>query len=133
MSKMDSSPIVMAWARFDDGTQVAGGVYKSETAWNDNYGSSNGGYSKLFARPSYQNGFVSSSRRGVPDVINGRRAADPPPAQRSRVLAEERLLHACGKLERVGGHRAEGSDPSQGRHDEECVRAHGSMVGRAAY
>jgi len=44
------------------------GVYKSETAWNDNYGSSNGGYSKLFARPSYQNGFVSSSRRGVPDV-----------------------------------------------------------------
>jgi hypothetical protein len=25
------SPIVMAWARFDDGTQVAGGVYKSDT------------------------------------------------------------------------------------------------------
>lgn len=24
------SPIVMAWARFDDGTQVAGGVYKSD-------------------------------------------------------------------------------------------------------
>ena len=44
------------------------GAYKSETAWNDSYGSSNGGYSKLFARPSYQNGFVSSSRRGVPDV-----------------------------------------------------------------
>ena len=25
------TPIVMAWARFKDGTQVAGGVYKSET------------------------------------------------------------------------------------------------------
>lgn len=25
------SPIVMAWARFDDGTRVAGGVYKSDT------------------------------------------------------------------------------------------------------
>lgn len=25
------SPIVMAWARFKDGTQVAGGVYKSDT------------------------------------------------------------------------------------------------------
>lgn len=24
------SPVVMAWARFDDGTQVAGGVYKSD-------------------------------------------------------------------------------------------------------
>jgi subtilase family serine protease len=44
------------------------GRYESETAWNDSYGSSNGGYSSLFARPSYQNGFVPSSRRGVPDV-----------------------------------------------------------------
>jgi len=25
------SPIVMAWARFQDGTQVAGGVFKSDT------------------------------------------------------------------------------------------------------
>jgi subtilase family serine protease len=44
------------------------GGYKSETAWNDEYGSSNGGYSDLYRRPSYQNGFVSSSHRGVPDV-----------------------------------------------------------------
>jgi subtilase family serine protease len=44
------------------------GAYLSETAWNDEYGSSNGGYSKLFARPSYQNGFVPSGGRGVPDV-----------------------------------------------------------------
>ena len=44
------------------------GAYKSETAWNDSYGSSNGGYSQIFTRPSYQNGLVSSGRRGVPDV-----------------------------------------------------------------
>jgi subtilase family serine protease len=44
------------------------GGYKSETAWNDSYGSGNGGYSNLFARPSYQNGFVSAKGRGVPDV-----------------------------------------------------------------
>jgi subtilase family serine protease len=44
------------------------GAYRSETAWNDSYGSSGGGYSKIFARPSYQNGFVPSSHRGVPDV-----------------------------------------------------------------
>jgi subtilase family serine protease len=44
------------------------GAYKSETAWNDSYGSSNGGYSQIFTRPSYQNGFVPSGRRGVPDV-----------------------------------------------------------------
>ena len=48
-------------------SQPAGG-YKSEAAWNDLYGSSGGGYSKLFKRPSYQNGFVPSSGRGVPDV-----------------------------------------------------------------
>jgi subtilase family serine protease len=44
------------------------GTYESETAWNDQYGSSGGGYSKIFARPAYQNGFVRSSGRGVPDV-----------------------------------------------------------------
>ena len=44
------------------------GTYKSETAWNDSYGSSGGGYSKEFKRPAYQNGFVPSSGRGVPDI-----------------------------------------------------------------
>jgi subtilase family serine protease len=44
------------------------GTYKSEVAWNDSYGSSGGGYSTVFARPSYQDGFVSSGHRGVPDV-----------------------------------------------------------------
>lgn len=32
------------------------------------YWGSGGGYSKLYARPSWQNGFVSSKGRGVPDV-----------------------------------------------------------------
>jgi subtilase family serine protease len=44
------------------------GNYEHETAWDDSYGSSNGGYSKLFARPAYQKGFVKPSGRGVPDV-----------------------------------------------------------------
>jgi subtilase family serine protease len=44
------------------------GTYESETAWNDSYGSSGGGDSKLFARPPYQDGFVNSAGRGVPDV-----------------------------------------------------------------
>jgi subtilase family serine protease len=44
------------------------GVYQSETAWNDAFGSSGGGYSKMFARPAYQAGFVHSGGRGVPDV-----------------------------------------------------------------
>ncbi|MGH3260810.1 MAG: S53 family peptidase, partial [Trebonia sp.] len=47
--------------------QPAGG-YWYETAWNDSYGASGGGYSKDFTRPSYQNGFVHTSRRGVPDI-----------------------------------------------------------------
>jgi subtilase family serine protease len=44
------------------------GTYESETAWNDEYGSSGGGYSTLFKRPAFQNGFVASAYRGVPDV-----------------------------------------------------------------
>ena len=44
------------------------GSYKSETAWNDEFGASGGGYSPLFKRPRYQNGFVHVSGRGVPDV-----------------------------------------------------------------
>ena len=44
------------------------GTYQSETAWNDEFGSSGGGYSTIYARPAYQNGFVHSSGRGVPDI-----------------------------------------------------------------
>jgi subtilase family serine protease len=44
------------------------GGYESETAWNDEYGASNGGYSTIFSRPGYQAGLVHGSGRGVPDV-----------------------------------------------------------------
>jgi subtilase family serine protease len=57
------------------------GAYESETAWNDVYGSSGGGYSAIFPAPAYQADFMhgygrshsshgSGKRlgRGVPDV-----------------------------------------------------------------
>ena len=57
------------------------GTYESETAWNDQFGSSGGGYSTLFPAPDYQTelmrgaGHARTSRRpdewpgrGVPDV-----------------------------------------------------------------
>ena len=44
------------------------GTYQSETAWNDEFGASGGGYSSLFGRPAYQNNFNHNAKRGVPDV-----------------------------------------------------------------
>jgi subtilase family serine protease len=44
------------------------GRYIGEAAWNDQFGASGGGFSTIYGRPSYQNGFVSRSARGVPDV-----------------------------------------------------------------
>jgi subtilase family serine protease len=58
------------------------GVYGSETAWTEplfgcnppaldypfDVNCSGGGYSTIYSRPSYQNGFVSNAGRGVPDV-----------------------------------------------------------------
>lgn len=42
----------------------------SETSWSG----SNGGYSQVFTRPSYQNGVQSNAYRGVPDLAAN---ADP--------------------------------------------------------
>ncbi len=39
-------------------------TYETETAWSG----SNGGYSLQFNRPSYQNGVLSNTKRGVPDI-----------------------------------------------------------------
>jgi subtilase family serine protease len=44
------------------------GRYVSETAWNDEFGASGGGYSQLYSRPSYQEDAVRNRGRGVPDV-----------------------------------------------------------------
>lgn len=43
-------------------------TYSAESVWNDCCGAGTGGYSSVFARPSYQNGTVSNAMRGLPDV-----------------------------------------------------------------
>ncbi len=42
--------------------------YSAEQVWNDGFGAGGGGYSVVFNRPSYQNGVVSNSKRGLPDI-----------------------------------------------------------------
>jgi subtilase family serine protease len=71
-----SLPASDPWALAAGGTTLtanpATGAYKSETAWNEQSGSpdgSGGGFSRVFTRPSYQNGVSGSgATRGVPDV-----------------------------------------------------------------
>jgi subtilase family serine protease len=71
-----SLPASDPWALAVGGTTLtanpATGAYESETAWNVQSGSpdgSGGGFSRLFARPSYQNGVPHvGATRGVPDV-----------------------------------------------------------------
>jgi subtilase family serine protease len=64
-----SDPLVLAVGGTTlDATQPAG-TYLGEMAWNGGTDASGGGYSSLFARPSYQNGIVrAGATRGVPDV-----------------------------------------------------------------
>ena len=42
--------------------------YSPEEVWNDGFGAGGGGYSVVFARPSYQDGVVSNAMRGLPDI-----------------------------------------------------------------
>ena len=44
------------------------GAYIGETAWNDSFGASGGGFSTLYARPNFQEDVVQRKQRGVPDV-----------------------------------------------------------------
>jgi subtilase family serine protease len=44
------------------------GTYQGETAWNDSFGSSSGGYSALVNKPFFQIAAVKGTKRGVPDV-----------------------------------------------------------------
>ncbi|HEX4215876.1 MAG TPA: S53 family peptidase [Candidatus Dormibacteraeota bacterium] len=44
------------------------GAYQSETAWNDGYGESGGGFSTVYSRPAWQTGASAGHARGVPDV-----------------------------------------------------------------
>jgi kumamolisin len=45
-----------------------------ETVWNNSMGATGGGFSSVFARPTYQTGFHTNTRRGIPDVSG---SADP--------------------------------------------------------
>lgn len=71
-----SLPASDPWVLATGGTTLtanpATGAYQSETAWNVQSGTpdgSGGGFSRLFARPSYQNGVAGiGATRGVPDV-----------------------------------------------------------------
>ncbi len=71
-----SLPASDPWALAAGGTTLTAnhvsGAYLSETAWNTPSGSpdgSGGGFSRLFARPTYQNGVPGiGATRGVPDV-----------------------------------------------------------------
>jgi subtilase family serine protease len=71
-----SDPLVLAAGGTSLKANRASGAYISESAWNTLPGepgghssASAGGFSHLFARPSYQNGVPgSSATRGVPDV-----------------------------------------------------------------
>jgi len=45
------------------------GAYQSETAWNDGFGESGGGFSTVYSRPGYQKHVPGiTTQRGVPDV-----------------------------------------------------------------
>jgi subtilase family serine protease len=44
------------------------GAYLGETAWNDSFGGSGGGFSVIYPRPDFQADVVQRQQRGVPDV-----------------------------------------------------------------
>jgi subtilase family serine protease len=44
------------------------GAYLGETAWNDSFGASGGGFSTVYRRPNFQEDAVQNEQRGVPDV-----------------------------------------------------------------
>jgi len=69
-----ADPLVLSVGGTELTVSPAGG-YLSETVWNgqggfsESYGASGGGFSRLYARPSYQDGVRGiAAMRGVPDV-----------------------------------------------------------------
>jgi subtilase family serine protease len=64
-----SDPLVLAVGGTILDAASPAGTYQGEMAWNGGTDASAGGYSSLFARPSYQNGVArAGATRGVPDV-----------------------------------------------------------------
>jgi subtilase family serine protease len=62
-----SDPLVLGVGGTHLRADLETGAYHSETAWNDEFGASGGGFSVLFGAPAYQQGLHLPSR-GVPDV-----------------------------------------------------------------
>jgi subtilase family serine protease len=64
-----SDPLVLAVGGTILDAAMPGGTYQGEMAWNEGTDGSAGGFSSLFARPSYQDGVARiGAARGVPDV-----------------------------------------------------------------
>jgi subtilase family serine protease len=64
-----SDPLVLAAGGTALDATWTTGTYRGEMAWNEGTAASGGGYSSLFARPSYQDGVARTrTTRGVPDV-----------------------------------------------------------------
>ena len=86
-----SSPNVLACG----GTRLvaAQGAITQETVWNDgpNGGATGGGFSVVFARPTYQSGTVTGTFRGVPDI-----AGDADPESGYNVLVDGQSLVVGG-------------------------------------
>ena len=63
-----SDPLVTAVGGTYLNANPQSGRYHGESAWNDSFGASGGGFSVLFPRPGFQSGFVVNKMRGVPDI-----------------------------------------------------------------
>lgn len=75
----------------------------AQIVWNDapyNVGAGGGGFSRLFGRPSYQKGFQSLPRRGVPDVAM---LSDPLPGYAVYCTAADCAQGGPGPWIAVGG------------------------------
>jgi subtilase family serine protease len=62
-----SDPLVTGVGGTHLNANLQTGRYQSETAWNDSFGASGGGFSMIYTRPSYQS-IVHNTQRGVPDL-----------------------------------------------------------------
>jgi kumamolisin len=84
-----SSPHVLACG----GTTLlsADGIITNETVWNDGPqgGATGGGYSTVFARPSWQSSDVPQANRGVPDVAGD---ADPETGYKVQVDGQQMVI-----------------------------------------
>ena len=64
-----SDPLVGGVGGTNLNANLLTGAYRSERAWGDGFGESGGGYSAVYARPSWQDGLRGSGKmRGVPDL-----------------------------------------------------------------